>query len=402
MQVERHQPKTPADAIRPVELCIVGGGAAGLFAAAAAARLRVPVLLIERKARVGSKMMMTANGRCNFTRDLPPAQFLADLGELPSCRAAASFAARALQNCPPARIVQFFRTARVPLRRTPDLRFFPADGKAASIVHAFGDLMRDSGLPLLTNTAVTGVKPRPNGGFTVETAGFSFAARNVLLATGGMSYPKLGCTGDGYAFARALGHDIAELRAGLIGLETDDPRVLAQAGRRFEDGTVRVIDGVGRTLAEFRGEVDCERFGLSGGAIYNAERFLAHYARSYPDRPAPSATAAFAGLRIRLDRPRPRPLKEAIVTVGGVALDGVDPATMQSRRQPGLYFAGELLDLDGPTGGYNLTLAFATAATAVEAIAAGRARNAPNSRAKKADRRPPPTAFRGPKDARRA
>lgn len=402
MHTDRFQLKPPDGAIRPVELCIVGGGAAGLFAAATAARLRLPTLLIERKARVGSKMMMTANGRCNFTRDLPAAQFLADLGDLPSCRAAAGFAKRALQNCPPARIVQFFRASRVPLRRTPDRRFFPADGKAASIVHAFGDLMRDAQLPLLANTAVTGIAPRAGGGFTVETAGFTLAARNVLLATGGMSYPKLGCTGDGHAFAHALGHATSQPCAGLIGLETDDPQVLANAGRRFEDGCVRVIDDAGRTIADFRGEVDCERFGLSGGAIYNAQRFLAHYARSYPDRPAPSVTASFAGLRIRVERPRARPLKEAIVTIGGVTLDGVDPVTMQSRHQPGLYFAGELLDLDGPTGGYNLTLAFATAATAVEAIAAKNMRGGFSPRATKAVRRQPPAAFHDPRGARRA
>ncbi|MBR2939776.1 MAG: NAD(P)/FAD-dependent oxidoreductase [Kiritimatiellae bacterium] len=124
-------------------------------------------------------------------------------------------------------------------------------------------------------------------------------------------------------------------------------------------------------MYEYRGEVDCETFGLSGAAIYNCQRFIEHYLRGRPDLKAAglSVEAVFGRECVRVDGPRPRPLKEAIVTIGGVALDEVNPATMESRIVPGLYFAGEVLDIDGPTGGYNLTLAFATARRAVASIA---------------------------------
>jgi hypothetical protein len=248
---------------------------------------------------------------------------------------------------------------------------FPADGKAATIVHAFGDLLRESGVPVLTNCPVCGLS-RQDGCFVVETKNFTFCAENVLLATGGVSYPKLGSVGDGQRIAAELGHGLVPYRPGLIGIETTDPRVTRRAGRRFEDASARVVARDGATLYEYRGEVDCETFGLSGAAVYNCQRFVEHFLRGRPGADAVDleVEATFDRERVRVGNPRPRPLKEAIVTIGGVALDDVNPATMESRKVPGLYFAGEVLDVDGPTGGYNLTLAFATARRAVMSVAA--------------------------------
>ena len=341
-----------------VKLAIVGGGAAGMFAAAVAADRKIPCLLIERKARLGSKVLMTANGRCNFTKDISSEQFLADVGPC------AAFVAEALRECGPRQIIRGFKSLNVPLRRMADGRMFPADGKAATIVHAFGDLLRDEAVPLLTNCPVTEVAPCGNGGgFLVQTKNFALRADNVLLATGGVSYPKTGSVGDGQNFARALGHRIVPYRPGLIGLETDDRRITSLAGRRFEDGRAKILDARGKTLFDYRGEIDCERFGLSGAAVYNCQRWLEHNEmRDY------TIEVWFAHERLQFHNLRPRPVKEAIVTIGGVALDEVDARTMESKKVPGLYFAGEVLDVDGPTGGYNLTLAFSTARKAVAAL----------------------------------
>lgn len=351
--------------LKPIPLAIIGGGAAGLFAAAIAARERLGAVIFERKARPGSKLLMTANGRCNFTRDLSADEFLRDLGR----RDAADFAADAVRRCPPREIIRFFRDQGVPLRRMADARMFPADGKAATIAHAFGDLLRDAAIPLVLNCAVKAVERvnDPGAPFRIRLGAFDLTARRVLIATGGASYPKTGSVGDGQNFARAFGHRIVPLRAGLIGLETDDPKVVRLAGRRFEDGRVMIFDPQhpDRCLFDYRGEVDCERFGLSGAAIYNAQRFLAHRG---DERDAPELEVWFGHERLRYRGLRPRPLKEAIVTLGGVALDEVDPHTMESRLVPGLHFAGEVLDLDGPTGGYNLSLAFATAFAAVTSL----------------------------------
>ena len=341
----------------PVKLAIVGGGAAGMFAAAVAAERRVPCVLIERKARLGSKVLMTANGRCNFTKDISADQFLADVGP------AKAFVAEAIRECPPRQIIAGFKSLNVPLRRMPDGRMFPADGKATTIVHAFGDLLRDSEVPILTNCPVTGIQPQKNG-FIVATRNFTLWAENVLLATGGVSYPKLGSVGDGQNFAKALGHRIVPYRPGLIGMETDDRRVTSLAGRRFEDGRAKVIGPDGATLFDYRGEVDCEGFGLSGAAVYNAQRFMMHSKRDQEL----SLEVWFGHERLQFKGLRPRPVKEAIVTIGGVDLGEIDPHTMESRLVPHLYFAGEMMDVDGPTGGYNLTLAFATARKAVTSI----------------------------------
>ena len=343
-----------------VKIAIIGGGAAGMFAAVSAAMQKTPALLIERKARLGAKVLMTANGRCNFTKDISSEDFIRDV------KYSADWITPAIRECPPREIIKFFRSLSIPLRRMSDGRMFPADGKAATIVHAFGDILRDKGLPVLTNCPVRGITPLRGGGFVVHTATFDIEADNVIIATGGASYPKTGSVGDGQNFARALGHEITALKPGLIGMETQERRVTALAGRRFEDGRAKVISPEGRVLFDYRGEVDCEKFGLSGGAIYNCQRYIEHEGlKNF------TLEVWFANERLKFENLRSRPLKEAIVTIGGVSLAEVDSATMQSKKVPGLYVAGEVLDIDGPTGGYNLSLAFATASKAVSHIARG-------------------------------
>ena len=363
----------------PVKLAIVGGGAAGLFAASVAADRGVGCLVFERKARVGSKMLMTANGRCNFTKDISPERMLADIGE-----PVASFVERAVKECPPSRILSGFRAFGLKTKRMMDGRIFPASEKAADVVHVFGDRLRDTSTPLLVNCPVTGIQPVKNG-FIVATANFTVWASNVLLATGGLSFPKTGSVGDGQNFARALGHKIAPCRAGLTGLEVRMPW-------RFRPGTVRenavgrvILDG--KPVYEWRGEVEFMPWGVSGAAIYNCQRWIARRGckafveleldgdgetpslhRACRHDVAMASSPLHGGERYELKGAVPRPLKESIVTIGGVSLDEVYPDTMESKIVPGLYFAGEVLDIDGPTGGYNLSLAFATARLAVESV----------------------------------
>ena len=344
----------------PVPLAIIGGGAAGMFAAAVAADRKLGCLILERKARLGAKVLMTANGRCNFTKDISAERMLADIGG-----EAADFARTALTECPPARIAGGFRALGVKIRRMQDGRLFPDTGDASTIVHAFGDVLRDSGVPLLTNCPVTGLQPMKNG-FIVATASFTLWAENVLIATGGVSFPKTGSVGDGQNFARELGHRVTPYRAGLTGFETNERRVTARAGRRYENGFARVLDAQGNEVYSYRGEVDCESWGVSGAAVYNCQRWTVHHPGAF------TLEVAFDNEKVMLKNPPARPVKESIVTIGGVALDDVDPETMESRKVPGLYFAGEVLDIDGPTGGYNLSLAFATARLAVTSIAAKR------------------------------
>ena len=349
------------------KLAIVGGGAAGMFAAAVAAERHIPCVVIERKARLGSKVLMTANGRCNFAKDISPEQFLNDISRGGIAARCAEFVAEAVRECPPRQICRGFQSLGVRTKRMTDGRIFPADEKAATIVHAFGDLLRDDEVPIITNCPVKEIAAVKGGAarFAVVANSFSILAENVLLATGGASYPKTGSVGDGQRFAQALGHRLVPYRPGLIGLETRDEKVTRLAGRRFEDSATKVLDASGKAIFEYRGEIDCESFGLSGAAIYNAQRFIEHLNR----RTGVAVEASFNGMTVRVEKINPRPLKEAIVTLGGVDTREIDSHTMQSKIVPGLYFAGEVMDIDGPTGGYNLTLAFATARKAVASIA---------------------------------
>lgn len=347
----------------PAKVAIIGGGAAGMFAAAVAAERDLKGILIERKVRLGSKVLMTANGRCNFTKDISPEQFLADVDALRGNRKVSTFVGEAIRLCPPRRIIAGFKSLNIPLRRMADGRMFPADGKAATIVHAFGDILRDSEFPVITNCPVIGIEPMKTG-FIVATENFTIWAENVVLATGGVSHPKSGSVGDGQNFARKLGHSIVPYRSGLIGLETNDKRITSRAGSRFEDGRAIVTLADGRVLCDVKGEVDCEKFGLSGAAIYNSQRAIA--LNGVDDY---TIEVWFAHERLKFKNLKSRPLKEAIVTLGGVSIDEINPHTMESKIVPGLYFAGEVMDIDGPTGGYNLTLAFATAKSAITAIA---------------------------------
>lgn len=342
-----------------IELAIIGGGAAGLFAAAAAVKAKVPAIVIERKARIGSKLLMTANGRCNFTKEISPERMLRDIGGK-----AAEFLRPALTACPPQRIAAFFRSHGVRTKRMMDGRLFPASERAADIVHVFGDLLREEQVPLLVNSPVTGLQ-RVKNGFIVGMENFTLWAKNVLIATGGASFPKTGSVGDGQKFAAGMGHSIEPLRAGLTGYSTRDSRVTSLAPRRCERAAAVVcVDG--ETVFRAEGEVEFEPWGVSGAAVYNCSRYIQRRnLKSFSLRlETQYGTFDLTDLAIR-------PLKEAIVTIGGVALDEIDPATMMSKKVEGLYFAGEVMDVDGPTGGYNISIAFATAVAAASAVAGG-------------------------------
>ena len=346
----------------PVPLAIIGGGAAGLFAASAAANRGLGCLVFERKARIGAKMLMTANGRCNFTKDISAERMLADIGE-----PVASFVRPALMQCPPANVLGGFKAQGLRVKRMQDGRMFPASEKAADVVHVFGDLLRDAEVPLLTNCPVTGLQPMKNG-FIVATRHFTVWAEKVLVATGGVSFPKTGSVGDGQKFAAQLGVRVTPLSAGLVGVNTNDRAVLQRAGLVCETAAAAVVVK-GEDVFRAEGEIDFESTGLSGAAVYNCTRYAARHHLTGWDLALDTPEG-----RHVVVRPQVRPIKEAIVTMGGIDLGAVNPETMEARHVPGLYFAGEVLDIDGPTGGYNLTLAFATARLAVASAHAAMAR----------------------------
>lgn len=351
--------------LQPVPFLIVGGGAAGLFAGCRAGELGLGALILERKHKPGRKLLMCGNGRCNLTKDIAPAQLLRDMGEPMT-----AFLAPALNACPPAAVQTWFQRHNVPLKRMEDRRVFPRSEQASDIVYALTDALRDTGTALCLNAPVEKIERPAHGddAFHVATAHFSLLARHVLLATGGVSYPKTGSVGDGQKFAKALGHSLKPYRPGLIGFVITHPWIDAHAGATFDTVVCRIFQN-GRMLYEGDGQMDCETWGLGGAAVYNASRCVAR--RNLNDFEFEWQAGRET---VRVSSPKTRPLKEAIVTVGGVPLNEIDPTTMESRKCPGLFFAGEIMDIDGPTGGYNLTAAFATASLAVNAVARTRSK----------------------------
>lgn len=348
--------KFDALAPHPVPLLIVGGGAAGLFAGCLAGERNLGALILERKHKPGRKLLMCGNGRCNLTKDITPDEMLRDMGAPMT-----DFLAPALRSLPPSAIQTWFQRHNVPLKKMPDKRIFPRSEHASDVVHALTDALRDTGTSLCLNAPVTRIIREQNG-FRVETPHFSVAAHHVLLATGGVSYPKTGSVGDGQKFAKTLGHALIPYRPGLIGFVFNHPWITRHAGTTYETAVCRLFHKQ-RKVYEGTGQLDCESWGIGGAAAYNASRFVARetLANFELEWTVNNETQ-------RIASPKTRPLKEAIVTLGGIPLAEVDPTTMASRKCTNLFFAGEIMDIDGPTGGYNLTAAFATAARAVASV----------------------------------
>ncbi len=340
-------------------LVIIGAGAAGLMAACHAGERGVPALLLERKHRAGSKLLMCGNGRCNLTSCLTPDAMLADFG--PPLDA---FLKPAIDNFSPSQLQNWFEHNGLPVMQTRDGKVFPKSERAPDVVRCFTDTLRRHEIPICFNAPVAKITAASNG-FTVQTRTFSIRADRVLIATGGVSYPKTGSVGDGQKMAHNLGHRLQPFRPGLVGIEWKNPWMQKHSGEQFKAAHVRIFDGT-RSIGETTGLLECENWGLGGGAISNATRLLSRFNAR---KPGVEITYSHKEPPLRITPLKMRPLKEAMVTVGGVDLRNIDPGTMASAKTPGLYFAGEVMDVDGPTGGYNLTAAFATARLAINTIA---------------------------------
>ena len=387
------------------ELIIVGGGAAGLMAAVTAGESGLKCIVLERRHRPGLKLLMCGNNRCNISHVGTPEDMQEAYGE-----PTASFLDEALHRFSPTTLRTLFTrwNLQTIINRN---RIYPASEDADDVLHCFTDKIRDFEIPFMTNCPVNSIEPLPDGGFRVKSTSLEITAKYVLLATGGYSYPKTGSVGDGQRIAAELGLDVTEPRPGLAGVTLARPWLQPNEKADIQTTEITVYDGERRRIAVTRGNLLVEGDCLRGTAVFDAVRqisrhnlkdftlvldlfpdtsgqnlqsFLGHgslisaLAKQDIPRPlcelfadaAPSSSPAQFLKRIPLDVTEIRPLKEAIVTVGGVALHEIDPKTMECKRFPGLFFAGELIDIDGPTGGFNLHAAFATARLAISTIAA--------------------------------
>lgn len=390
------------------DLLIIGAGAAGLFAACRAAEAGIHAVVMERRHRPGLKLLMCANNRCNFGHVGSAEELLKAYGEPVS-----SFIASAVRAFPSTAMARWLEGVGVPVKRLGQ-RFYPVSEKGDDVLHAMMDYIRDGQIPIIYNCSADKIEALPGGGFRVSSPNLSLECRRLLLAVGGCSYPRTGSTGDGMLFAQSLGLEIEAPRAGLVGIqcEEDDPLNLGREPLELETVTAQA-DG----SPVIEGNLILEDGILRGSAVYDLTRWLSRQKLPLnglaidllPERSLDALKKRWEllgqrhgnddalklnglGLPQRLaysfarysDFPlealkaypvrgcRPRPLREAIVTVGGISLKEFSPETMECRKYPGLYAAGECLDIDGPTGGYNLEAAFATANLAIRSIASNR------------------------------
>jgi len=339
------------------DIIIIGGGAAGLMAGCAAGELGLRALILERKHKPGRKLLMCGNGRCNLTTNISAERMLQMIGE-----PVGDFLEPAICAFTPSMLQRWFAAGGLRTVVKAGNKVYPHTERASDVLNLFTDQLRDKNVSLACSSVVTSVE-KTGLGFRVTTGNFTVESRYVLIATGGISYPKTGSVGDGQEWAKKLSHTVEPYRPGLVGFEVEPKVLKGRQGKIYKRVVVDVLSD-GRKMAETRGIYEIEKWGVGGTAITDASRIVARQ-----NLKAVVLKVKFEDGRVEEIKPlRTRTVKEAMVTVGGVALGEIDSWTMESKKCLGLYFAGEVLDIDGPTGGYNLQAAFASARLAVAAI----------------------------------
>lgn len=395
---------------------IIGGGAAGLMAGIVAAKNGCKVTIFEKMRMPGKKMLITGKGRCNITNICELQELIANLP------GNGRFLNSALRRFSNSDVIEFFNNHGLPTKVERGGRVFPVSDKAADVVETLVKVFKQAGGTLLTDSKVLGIILQDGKACGVKTVNGSFYGDKVILAAGGASYPGTGSDGSGAKIAAAAGHTIIALKPSLVPLESDNPYLEELQGLSLRNVKVTLL-GNGKKLFEDFGEMLFTHYGVSGPLILSMsntasaaldkgmeldlsvdlkpalseekldariQRDFAQYSRKQLSNGlkdllphsmiAPVCDMAFLDEEkfinqiSKEERRRllhtlknftipisgTRPLAEAIVTAGGVSVKEINPKTMESKLITGLYFAGEVMDVDGYTGGFNLQAAFSS------------------------------------------
>ena len=392
------------------DVAVIGGGAAGMMAAHVASSRGKNVCLIEKNSVLGKKILITGKGRCNVTNSAPMEDFISNTAVNPS------FMYSAFYTFTNDNLMEMLQNAGLELKTERGGRVFPQSDKASDVRDTLEALLIKSGAKVI-NAEVKSVK-KNNDIFTVNLGNKSITAASVIVATGGVSYPLTGSTGDGYKIASGLGHSIIEPKASLVPLVTQEKHVSSLMGLSLKNISVSLKRNNKEIFADF-GEMLFTHFGLSGPVILSASSHIrdgAKYTLSVDLKPALDfktldnrilrdfeaeknkdfinsldallpkklipVIVELSGIDARqkvnsITREKrhnlvnllknfeftikgKRSVSEAIITSGGINVKEIDSSSMQSKLVPGLYFAGEVIDVDAYTGGFNLQIAFST------------------------------------------
>ena len=391
---------------------VVGGGAAGMMAAITAAENGAQVTLLERNDRLGKKLYITGKGRCNVTNNCAPEDFFPNVPRNPR------FLYSAIYAFPPREVMAWFEARGCALKTERGNRVFPQSDKSASVIDALRAELRRLGVRVLQERALD-IVTQDGAVCGIETDGGFHKTERVILATGGCSYPQTGSTGDGYRMLEKLGHTIVPPVGSLVPLVEKGYDCKQMQGLALKNVTLRLVNQKGKTVFEEFGELLFTHFGLSGPVVLSASahmnekdaytvlldlkpaldeqkldlRLLRDFEK-FQNRDFENALVELlpksmipvivrrSGIpaeekvhsitreqrrallelmkRFPVEIACKAPVEEAIVTSGGVKVSEIEPGTMQSKRVRGLYVAGELLDVDAYTGGFNLQIAWAT------------------------------------------
>lgn len=393
------------------DVIVIGGGPAGMFAAIAAAEENCRVLLLEANDRLGKKLLITGKGRCNVTNACSAQEVLQNVPRN------SRFLYSAMDSCTPGLVMSFFEERGCALKVERGNRVFPISDKSQSVLECLKNELRRLKVTirtdrikdiLLENGTITGV----------IGAGEIYRTKRVILATGGVSYPATGSTGDGYRMAERLGHTVVATEGSLVPLETEGDFCQRMQGLSLRNVGVKLLDANGKLLYKDFGELLFTHFGVSGPTVLSASAHLKGQGcrlildlkpaldgkklddrilrdlETYKNRTMENALTDLlpksmipvvldrisvpADLQANsltkqqrrqllellkgfsLDIACKRPVAEAIITSGGIKVSEINPKTMESKKISGLYFAGEIIDCDAYTGGFNLQIAWAT------------------------------------------
>ena len=402
-----------------MRIAVIGAGAAGMMAAGRAAELGGDVTLFEKNKFSGKKLRITGKGRCNVCNDSDVNTVIENIPTNPR------FMYTALANFTPEDTKAFFEDMGVPLKTERGNRVFPQSDKAEDIVNALREYTKQNGVHYI-NEEVKAVKQ--NGETFVVCAATNRTFDRVIIATGGASYPLTGSTGDGYRFAKSLGISVTELSPSLVPLETVDREPAEMQGLSLKNTALEIIDTQSnKSVYRDFGEMMFTHYGVTGPMILSASSHLGKFERGrykivldlkpaldektldarllsdfakFANRDFANSLSALLPQKMipviikrsgiapdkkvnaitkeerrsllntlksfELTVKQPRPISEAIITSGGIDVKELSPKTMESKKVAGLFFCGEIIDVDAYTGGFNLQIAFSTARLAAE------------------------------------